>query len=59
LEILPQEPGKACRQTYITYESLEQAFERLKADEYPPKMPSDARYRIEREASQASLKVTA
>ena len=50
LEILPQEPGKACRATYIVYESLERAFKRIRAGEYPPEMPSDAKYRQERQA---------
>ena len=48
LEILPPEPGKEVRETYIVYESLEQAFNRIRAGEYPPDMPADARYRGER-----------
>ncbi len=35
LEILPPEPGKEVRETYIVYESLEQAFNRIRAGEYP------------------------
>jgi hypothetical protein len=48
LEILPPEPGKEVRETYTVYESLEQAFNRIRAGEYPPNMPADARYREER-----------
>jgi hypothetical protein len=49
LEILPKEEGKKVRETYIVYESLENAFDRIrKTGEYPPEMPSDARYRKER-----------
>jgi len=48
LEILPPEPGKEVRETYIVYESLERAFSRIRSGEYPPDMPADARYREER-----------
>lgn len=57
LEILPTEPGKACRETYIVYASLERAFDRIRAGEYPPEMPSDAVYRRERQLK--SLKLAA
>ena len=50
LEILPKEEGKELRETYIVYQSLERAFQRIRAGEYPPEMPSDARYRMERKA---------
>jgi hypothetical protein len=40
LEILPPEPGKKVRETDIVYESLENAFDRIrKTGEYPPEMP--------------------
>jgi hypothetical protein len=39
--------------------ALSRLLSGLKAGAYPPGMPSDARYLIEREASRASLKVTA
>ena len=48
LEILPPEPGKEVRETYIVYESLERAFSRIRCGEYPPDMPADARYREKR-----------
>jgi hypothetical protein len=48
LEILPPEPGKEVRETYIVYESLERAFFRIRSGEYPPEMPADARYREKR-----------
>jgi hypothetical protein len=48
LETLPPEPGKAVCETYIVYESLERAFDRIRSGEYPPEMPADARYREER-----------
>src|SRR5260370_28841783 len=48
LEILRKEEGKEVRETYIVYESLERAFQRIRAGEYPPDFPSDARYRKER-----------
>jgi hypothetical protein len=35
LEILPPEPGKEVRETYIVYESLEQAFNRIRAGGIP------------------------
>jgi len=35
-EILPKEEGKEVRETYIVYESLERAFLRIRAGEYPP-----------------------
>ena len=50
LEILPKEEGKELRETYIVYQSLERAFQRIRGGEYPPEMPSDARYRMERKA---------
>ena len=48
LEILPPEPGKEVRETYIVYESLERAFSRIRCGEYPPDMPADRRYREKR-----------
>jgi hypothetical protein len=41
LEILPKEEGKEVRESYIVYESLERAFQRIRAGEYPPDFPSD------------------
>ena len=41
LEILPKEEGKEVRETYIVYESLERAFQRIRAGEYPPERASD------------------
>jgi hypothetical protein len=35
LEILPPQPGKEVRETYIVYESLEQAFNRIRAGGIP------------------------
>jgi hypothetical protein len=48
LEILPREPGKEVRETYIVYESLERAFSRIRCGEFPPDMPADRRYREKR-----------
>src|SRR5271165_586745 len=39
LEFLPKEEGKEVRETYIVYESLERAFQRIRAGEYPPDLP--------------------
>ena len=50
LEILPKEEGKEVRGTYIVYESLERAFERIRAGEYPPEFPSDIEDRKKRQA---------
>ena len=55
LEILPKEEGKEVRETYIVYESLERAFERIRNGEYPPEMPSDAAYRKQRELKNLKL----
>jgi hypothetical protein len=43
LEILPKEESKEVRETYIVYESLERAFQRIRAGEYPPDFPSDVK----------------
>jgi len=40
LEILPKEEGKEVRETCIVYETLERAFQRIRAGEYPPDFPS-------------------
>ena len=50
LEILPKEKGKEVRETYIVYESLERAFQRLRTGEYPPDFPSDVKDRKKRKA---------
>jgi hypothetical protein len=50
LEILPKEEGKEVRETYIVYESLERAFQRIRAGEYPPDFPSDVKDRKKRRA---------
>ena len=49
LEILPKEAGKEVRETYIVYESLERAFQRIRAGEYPPNFPSDIKDRKKRQ----------
>jgi hypothetical protein len=49
LEILPKEEGKEVRETYIAYESLERAFQRIRAGEYPPDFPSDIKDREKRQ----------
>lgn len=60
LEILPPELGKEVRETDIVYESLENAFNRIrKTGEYPPEMPSDARYRKERKERRQARKLAA
>jgi hypothetical protein len=53
LEILPKEEGKEVRETYIVYESLERAFQRIRAGEYPPDFPSD--YQGPKEAPGAKI----
>ena len=50
LEILPKVEGKEVRETYIVYESLERAFQRIRAGEYPPDFPSDIKDRKKRQA---------
>ena len=50
LEILPTEPGKEARETYIVFESLERAFQRIRAGQYAPEFPSDIKDRQERKA---------
>ena len=55
LEILPPEPGKEARETYIVYESLEKAFNRVRTGEYPPEFPSDIKDRQEREQAKQLL----
>jgi hypothetical protein len=50
LEILPKEAAKEVRETYIVYESLERAFQRIRAGEYPPDFPSDIKDRKKRQA---------
>ena len=50
LEILPKEEGKEVRETYIVYETLERAFQRIRAGEYPPDFPSDIKDRKKRQA---------
>lgn len=55
LEVLPTEPGKAARETYIVYESLERAFDRIRSGEYPPEMPADKKNRQERQAKALKL----
>ena len=50
LEILPKEEDKERRETYIVYESLERAFQRIRAGEYPPDFPSDIKDRKKRQA---------
>jgi len=50
LEILPKEEGKEVRETYIVYESLERALQRIRAGEYPPDFPSDIKDRKKRQA---------
>jgi hypothetical protein len=45
LEILPKDEGKEVRETYIVYERLERAFQRIRAAEYPPDSPSDTKDR--------------
>jgi hypothetical protein len=60
LEILPPEPGKEARETYIVYESFERAFARIRCGEYPPDMPADKKSRQERQAQQTkALKLAA
>jgi hypothetical protein len=49
LDILPKEEGKEVRETYIAYESLERAFQRIRAGEYPPDFPSDIKDREKRQ----------
>jgi hypothetical protein len=49
LEILPKEEGKEVRETYIAYESLERAFQRIRAGEYPPDFRSDIKDREKRQ----------
>jgi hypothetical protein len=53
LEILPKEEGKEVRETYIVYESLERAFQRIRAGEYPPRFPVG--YQGPKEASGAKI----
>jgi hypothetical protein len=48
LEILPPEPGKEVRETYIVYESLEQHLIESGQGNTHLTMPADARYREER-----------
>ena len=50
LEILPKEEGKEVRETCIVYETLERAFQRIRAGEYPPDFPSDIKDRKKRQA---------
>ena len=50
LEILPKEEGKEVQETYIVYESLERAFRRIRAGEYPPDFPSAMKDRKKRHA---------
>jgi hypothetical protein len=50
LEILPKDEGKEVRETYIVYECLGQAFQRIRAAEYPPDSPSDTKDRRKRQA---------
>ena len=50
LEILPKEEGKEVRETYIVYESLERAFQRIRPGEYPPDFPSAMKDRKKRHA---------
>jgi hypothetical protein len=50
LEILPKKDGKEVRETYIVYEILERAFQRIRAGEYPPDFPSDIKNRKKRQA---------
>ena len=39
LEILPKEEGKEVRETYIVYESLEQAFQRIRTGGISARFP--------------------
>ena len=53
LEILPKEEGKEVRETYIVYESLERAFQRIRGGEYPPDFPSDIKDRKKRQGAES------
>ena len=55
LEILPPEPGKEARETYIVYESLEAAFQRIRSGEYRPEFPSDVKDRQNRQGKAFKL----
>ena len=49
LEILQKEEGKEVREAYFVYESLERAFQRIRAGVYPPDFPSDIKDRKKRQ----------
>ena len=48
--IYQRKRGKEVRATCIVYESLERAFQRIRAREYPPDFPSDIKDRKKRQA---------
>jgi hypothetical protein len=57
LEILPKEHGKEVRETYIVLRKPGTRVPANEAGEYPPEMPSDAKYRQERQAFKEPFRV--